>query len=304
MKKEKRESKAEISGIYLNPRTDFGFKKIFMDKELLIDFLNEIIEEKARITNVEYMPNEVLGEWDTDRKAVFDLYCTNSDNEYFIVEMQRYHQTFFIDRSLFYTSATIRNQAPAGKWDYRLKAVYFIAILDFVEFEEENVKDTCIEQIYLYRKNAQKRLTDKLNMIFVELPKFTKQAEELSTNTEQWLFTLKNLEKLKSRPLGVQGKIFEKLFKRAQINKLTEKEVEEYKTSILEYDSVKDAIAYSEKRGIERGMEKGLERGMKKGMEKMRIKIAKQCLQKGLSVEFISAVTELSVEQIKDMSNN
>ncbi|MDR1115035.1 MAG: hypothetical protein LBL33_02580 [Tannerella sp.] len=100
--------------------------------------------------------------------------------------------------------------------------------------------------------------------------------------------------------MEVQGKIFEKLFKRAQINKLTEKEMDEYKTSILEYDSVKDAIAYSEKKGIEKGVKKGME----KGMEKTRIKIAKQCLQKGLSVELISAVTDLSIEQIKSMLNN
>ncbi|MDR1602017.1 MAG: Rpn family recombination-promoting nuclease/putative transposase, partial [Tannerella sp.] len=241
-----KKTEIETGEVFLNPRTDFGFKKIFMDKELLIDFLNEIIGEKARITNVEYLPNTVLGEWDTDRKAVFDLYCTNSDNECFIVEMQQYRHTFFIDRSLFYTSAAIRDQAPVGKWDYQLKAVYFIAILNFVEFEEEDVRETYLEQAYLYRRNAQKRLSDRLNMVFIELPKFTKTLEELTTNTERWIYLLKNLEQLKDRPPEVQGRIFERLFKRARINRLTNKEMEEYRASILEYDSVKNAIAYSE----------------------------------------------------------
>jgi predicted transposase/invertase (TIGR01784 family) len=109
------EEKTVTDEVFLNPRTDFGFKKIFMDKKLLIDFLNGIIGGKARITNVKYLPNTVLGEWDTDRKAVFDLYCMNSNNEYFIVEMQQCRQTYFIDRSLFYTSAAIRDQAPVGK---------------------------------------------------------------------------------------------------------------------------------------------------------------------------------------------
>jgi predicted transposase/invertase (TIGR01784 family) len=288
------EKKTEINEVYLNPRTDFGFKKIFTDKELLIDFLNGIIDEKAHITNVEYLPNEVLGEWDTDRKAVFDLYCTNSNNEYFIVEMQQYLQTYFIDRSLFYTSAVIRNQAPAGKWDYKLKAVYFIAILDFVEFGESEVKETYIEQVYLYRRNAQKRLSDKLNMIFIELPKFTKMLEELTTNMERWIYLLKNLEKLKDRPPEVQGRIFKKLFKKADINKLTNREMEEYKTSIFEYDSVKNAIAYSTEKARQEGLQKGLQEG--------RQEMIKRFLQGGVSIEIVSSVTGLSVEQVKNIS--
>jgi hypothetical protein len=87
------EKTTETGEVYLNPRTDFGFKKIFSDRELLIDFLNGIIGGKAPITSVEYLPNTVQGEWDTDRKAVFDLYCINSDNDHFIVEMQRYRLT-------------------------------------------------------------------------------------------------------------------------------------------------------------------------------------------------------------------
>jgi predicted transposase/invertase (TIGR01784 family) len=184
----------------------------------------------------------------------------------------------------------IRNQAPVGKWDYQLKAVYFIAILDFVEFEEAEVKDTYMEQIYLYRKNAQKRLNNKLNMLFIELPKFTKTAEELTTNTERWIYLLKNLEKLKDLPPEVQGRIFRRLFERAQVKKLTKKEMEEYKTSILEYDSVKSAIAYSEKKAME------------KGRQKERREMIKQFLRGGFSIEIISSVTGLSVEQIKNMA--
>jgi predicted transposase/invertase (TIGR01784 family) len=132
-------------------------------------------------------------------------------------------------------------------------------------------------------------------MIFVELPKFTKTAKELTTNTERWIYLLKNLEKLKDRPPEVQGRIFENLFKRARINKLTNKEMEEYRTSIYEYDSIKNAIAYSEKKGIEKGRQEG--------RHEERREMIKQFLRGGLTVEFISSVTGLSIEQVKNLSD-
>ncbi|MDR2042150.1 MAG: Rpn family recombination-promoting nuclease/putative transposase [Tannerella sp.] len=297
MEKKKQTATGEV---FMNPRPDFGFRKIFMDRELLIDFLNGLIGERAQITGVEYLPNTVAGEWDADRKAVFDLYCTNSEGEYFIVEMQRCLQPHFIDRSLFYASAVIRSQAPAGKWDYRLKAVYFIAVLDFVEFTEADVRESYVEQACLYRRNAQRPLSDKLNMLYIELPKFKKTPEELTTNADRWFYLLKNLEKLKDRPPEVQGRIFEKLFKRAQINRLTTKEMEEYKTSVLEYDSIKSAIAYSKERGIEEGIEKG----ERIGMEKARREIIKRLLRGGFSIETVSSITGLGVEEIRDMEKD
>jgi hypothetical protein len=123
-------------------------------------------------------------------------------------------------------------------------------------------------------------------MLFIELPKFTKTAGELNTNVERWIYLLKNLEKLKDRPPEVQGRIFERLFKRAQVNRLTNKEMEEYRTSIFEYDSIKNAIAYSELIG----------------MEKARMEMARECLREGLPVKVISAITKLSIEQIKNIS--
>ncbi|MDR1116527.1 MAG: Rpn family recombination-promoting nuclease/putative transposase [Tannerella sp.] len=259
---------------------------------MLIDFLNEIIGEKARITDVEYLPNELSGEWDTDRKAVFDLYCKNSEGEYFIVEMQKASQINIVERSLFYSACSICNQAPKGKWDYKLKAVYLVAILDFVAFKEKETEEEYIEQVYLYRNRAKKKLSDKLNMIFVELPKFTKQLKELETNTDRWLYILKNLEKLTSRPAEVQGRMFEKLFEIAEIRKLTKKDKEAYKTSILEYDSIKTAMMLSR------------EEGREEGRDEERTEVAKECFRNGIPIELISKITKLSIKQIKDLLKN
>ncbi|GHT18502.1 hypothetical protein AGMMS4957_00920 [Bacteroidia bacterium] len=90
--------KIGLQATYINPLTDFGFKKLFgteHNKELLIDFLNEIIKEEGCITDISYLPTEQLGAEEEDRKAVFDIYCTNERGEHFIVEMQNAREPYF-----------------------------------------------------------------------------------------------------------------------------------------------------------------------------------------------------------------
>ena len=65
---------------YINPFTDFGFKKLFGEEaniDLLIDFLNTLLPDTAPITELTFLKNEQLGATPTDRKAIFDLYCQN-----------------------------------------------------------------------------------------------------------------------------------------------------------------------------------------------------------------------------------
>jgi len=121
----------EFRARYLNPLTDFGFHKIFgseSNKDLLIDFLNHVIHGEGLIKDIRYLPTEQWGYYEKDRKAVFDILCITENDEYFIVEMQKAKQEFFRDRSLFYASMPIQRQAPKGKWNFELKAVYLVAI--------------------------------------------------------------------------------------------------------------------------------------------------------------------------------
>ena len=84
---------------YINPLTDFGFKKLFgeeVNKELLVDFLNELLPEQHKIKELTYLKNEHLPISEQDRKAIFDLYCENEKGEKFIVEIQKAKQNYFI----------------------------------------------------------------------------------------------------------------------------------------------------------------------------------------------------------------
>jgi predicted transposase/invertase (TIGR01784 family) len=281
--------KLELSAVYVNPLTDFGFALIFAqdrNRDLLIHFLNAIIGEKEQITDIEYLPVNQFGYLEKDRKAVFDIFCKNEKGEQFIVEMQRAEQKYFKDRSLFYSAFPILKQAAKGEWDFNLKAVYTIAILDFVLFDEEkDDSEYYLEQVYLTRNRTKTLFTDKLNLIFVELPKFTKEKGDLRTSSDFWLYSLKHAEELTFRPSEIQGEIFDKLFETLEINQLTEEEMETYNKSILKYRDVRSAVELAEEKGIKQG-----------------IKItAVKLLREGMSIDFVSRTTGIPPEKLIDL---
>ena len=138
---------------YINPFTDFGFKKIFGEEASnphLIDFLNSILPEKDKIKTLEFKNSEFLNT-QNERKAVFDIYCENEKGEKFIVELQKASQAFFKDRTIYYSTFPIREQAEKGVWNYKLKAVYCIGILDFTfdDYETEPEKNEVLHIIKL-----------------------------------------------------------------------------------------------------------------------------------------------------------
>ena len=128
---------------YINPLTDFGFKKLFgteSTKMLLIDFLNQILPDR-KVKDLSYSSNEKQGKTEIDRKAIFDLYCIGDKGERFIVEMQKAKQNFFKDRSVYYASFPVQEQAKKSEWDYKLDPVYSIGILDFIFDDHKHEKE-------------------------------------------------------------------------------------------------------------------------------------------------------------------
>ena len=125
----------QVEERYISLLTDFGFKRIFgtaMNKDLLICFLNSLFNGIQVVKDVSYLNPEHVGDVYTDRKAIFDVYCEGENGEKFIVEMQNAYQTYFKDRSLFYSTFPIREQAPKGNdWNFKLSHVYTVALLNF-----------------------------------------------------------------------------------------------------------------------------------------------------------------------------
>ena len=292
---------AEFMERYINPFTDYGFKKLFGEepnKDLLLDFLNELLkEEQGQITDLTYLKTEHLGASEIDRKAIFDLYCENERGEKFIVELQKSKQNFFKDRTLFYATFPIREQAKGADWNYELKAVYTIAILDF-SFDDEK------EDPFKYRFDIKlsdivthKVFYEKLTFIYLEMPKFNKGIDELQTRFDKWLYVIKNLNKLERVPDKLKERIFEKLFESAEIARFTPDQVRSYEDSLKYYRDLKNSLDTAREEGIQDGMEKGIIEGIEKGIEK----VAANALKMGKSITEIMELTGLSQEQIEKL---
>ena len=277
---------------YINPLTDFGFKKLFgtePNKDLLIDFLNQILPKKHNISELQYSRNEQFGQNDLDRKAIFDLYCVGKNGERFIVEVQKAKQNYFKDRSIYYASFPIQEQAKKGQWDYKLEPVYTVGILDFIFDEHKNDKNL-LHIIELKDQNCNV-FYDKLKFIYIELPKFTKSEDELNNQFDKWLYVFKHLSELQKRPQKLQDRIFEKLFEAAEIAKFTADERDAYEESLKYYRDIKNVVDTSRQEGIIEGIEQGT--------KSKSIEIAKQMKKDGLSIKKIILYTGLSQQEIE-----
>lgn len=276
---------------YVNPFTDFGFKKIFGEepnKDLLIDFLNQVLPPHHQIKDLTYLNTEHLGISELDRKAMFDLYCESPSGEKFIVEMQKAKQNFFKDRSVYYATFPIQQQAKRGEvWNYELSAVYFVGILDFV-FSENINNDEVLHKVKLKNKFGNV-FYDKLTFIYLEMPKFNKSLEELETSFDKWLYVLKHLPRLQERPAKLQERVFSKLFELAQIGKFNQEEMQKYEESLKVYWDMHAVIETARDEAFDEGKVEG------------KIEVAKNLIKLDLDNETILKATDLSVEEIEKL---
>jgi predicted transposase/invertase (TIGR01784 family) len=272
----------EFAEKYINLFTDYGFKKLFGEepnKDLLLDFLNVLLkEEQGEIKDLTYLKSEHLGTTEIDRKAIFDLYCENEKGEKFIVELQKTKQNFFKDRTVYYSTFPIREQAKRADWNYELKAVYTIAILDFVFDEDKNDPAKFRYDIKLTDTATKEVFYDKLTFIYLEMPKFNKTVDELETRFDKWLYVIRNLNRLEKVPDKLRERVFEKLFETAEIAKFTPDQIRSYEDSLKYYRDLKNSLDTAKE-------EKALE-------------IGKEMLTAGEPIEKIIRYTGLTREQI------
>jgi predicted transposase/invertase (TIGR01784 family) len=276
---------AEFVEKYINPFTDYGFKKLFgeeLNKDLLLDFLNELLkDEQGQIKDLTYLKTEQLGATEIDRKAIFDLYCENEKGEKFIVELQKTKQNFFKDRTLYYSTFPIREQAKRADWDYELKAIYTIAILDFIFDSDKNEPNKFRYDVKLTDIDTNKVFYDKLTFIYLEMPKFNKSIDELDTRFDKWLYVIKNLNKLDRIPDKLREQIFERVFDTAEIAKFTPDQIRSYEDSLKYYRDLKNSLDTAKEEG--------------------KIEVAIEMLKANESIDKIVRFTGLTKKQIEKL---
>ena len=276
---------------YINPYTDFGFKKLFgeeANKDILIDFLNSVLPEKHQVKSLSFRNTEGLPQTSIERRAIFDIFCESESGEKFIVEMQKAKEHFFRDRSLFYSTFAIREQAQVGDWDFKLKAVYLIGILDF-RYDEKEEKQKFLRDVSLKDQDGDE-FYDKLHYIFFQMPLFTKTEPELATRRDKWLYFLKHLESFDHIPAILKEPIFERAFERAELAKMSADEQYLYEQQrIIQWDNF--AVMKTQR-------DEGKIEGKIEGRAEEKIEIARNLKKLGIDTATISKGTGLSIEEI------
>ena len=283
----------KIEERYISLLTDFGFKRIFgtdPNKELLVNFLNSLFDGEEVIKDVKYLNSENVGDVYTERKAIFDVYCENEKGEKFIVEMQNAYQTYFKDRSLFYSTFPIREQAPKGSdWNFCLKKVYVVALLNYKMSDEAFDSSDTIHTIALMDTKTNKVFNTKLMFKYVEVGRFDKTDEELTSLSDKWMYVLKNLSRLDNRPAALREKIFSKLFDAAAVARFTPTELREYEDSLKAYRDIKNSLDTAKEEGREEGRAEGI------------AMVAKMMFAKGMDIETIASMTGMTKDELEQL---
>ena len=274
---------------YINPFTDFGFKKIFGEeasKPLLLDFLNALLPQQNKITDLDFKNTEQLGQTEADRKAIYDIYCENEHGEKFIVELQKAKQNYFKERTIYYSTFPIREQGEKGEWNYNLKAVYCVGILDFTfdDYESEPEKSEVVHTIKLKNQHG-KTFYDKLTYIYLEMPNFKQAEEDLKTRLDKWLYFIKHLEDFQTIPTIFKDEVFTQAFEKAELAKFDQKELDNYENSLKIYRDLKGVI----------------DTAFDEGKLESKLEIAKALKENGIPTDIIIKSTGLSESDIKKL---
>lgn len=286
---------------YVNPYTDFGFKKLFgtePNKELLVSLLNALFDHTSQqdeyeprlvIKDLTYLPTEKLEAYG-ERRAVFDVYCEGVNGERIIVEMQKASQDFFKDRSVFYSAFPIIEQGKIGhEWDFHLNHVYTVGILNFVFPGGEYDNDCFHHEVKLMDTADHHIFYDKLTYVYLEMPKFNKREDELKTMYDKWLFVLKNLARLMERPAALQERVFVRLFEQAEIARFTPDESRIYEESLKHFRDLRNVINSAERRGRD------------EGRRERNIELSTEMLRQGYSEAEITKLTGLAPEELRSL---
>lgn len=278
---------------YINPLTDFGFKKIFGDEEVMKEFLQNVLELKSPIAELLFLDKEMEGSCSIERGVVYDMRCKTEDGKEFIVEMQNRSQLYFSNRILYYLSRSIASQAEKGElWDFRLHPVYCIA---FLNFHLDGFKPISKRTVKMVVEETGEEFTDKMRAYTLELPDYRKMSkEECKTKLDYWLYVLSNMENMTTNiPFEQELPILQKVGGIAELINMSAEDRQRYNISLDTYRTNRAAWEYAKIEGVREGFNEGHAEAI--------LTTAKKLKDLNAPLEMIMSATGLSLEEINKL---
>ena len=286
---------------FMDFRVDWSFKYILGHKEAMVKLLNDILP--VHVDTLEYLPNEIPVRSEKEKRAVFDVICTNKTNkEKFLCEMQRLPESDMDDRLLFYGCSLIQKQIKRKDKKYILNTVYVICVADYERAHPTPVPAN--DFLFKYRLRDERWpedvLTSKLQFYYLELPRFQKGWEAAQTNAERWCYLFRNLYKFAGVPRDASD--FAPIFEIARTEQFEEEQLKVYLNAMVtDYEKLVIGEYHEQKgfkEGLEQGRAEGREQGRAEGGKERALNSARNMLARGYEVSEIAEVTELTPEEI------
>ena len=272
---------------YINPFTDVGFKRIFgqeLSKPLLIDFLNNLLKGEKTIVDLRFLDKEQPALFKEDRSLIYDVFCELESGEQIIVEMQNCNQAYFKNRSIYYVSEAIARQGERGvDWQFNIKAVYLIA---FLNYRLPDIGDEFRTDAMLMDKKSKAEFSDKIRLVYLQLPLFQKEAEACENDFDRWIYVLKNMETFNRLPWMAKDSVFHRLSEIADVSAMTKEERQKYDYAIRKY---RDNLCV-------------YEGALQRGRAEERTKMALKMKADGMPLDFIIKYSGLSADEINALS--
>jgi len=278
---------------FADVKNDIAFRKIFGNenrKEILISFLNAVLklEGTKQIAWIEILNPYQLPRMAGSKSTILDVRAKDKAGNSYIVEMQVTDKKGLDKRITFYSARGYASQLDASENYYKLKPVIFIGILNFEYMQSPNYLS---RHLILDTETYEHKLKD-LEFSFIELPKFKKTEQELTTLIEKWVFFIKNAENLNVIPASVNDEGLKSAYQEADRHQWTKEELEEY-----EYARMRETDEIAEKMLVE-----------EKAKLQEKIEIAIEMIKENFSNVQIAKMTKLSIEivdkLINEMKNN
>jgi predicted transposase/invertase (TIGR01784 family) len=291
---------------YLDPKNDLTFKRVFGEhKHLCMSLINSMLPLEKPIIDIEYHTGELLPELaDVLRHTIVDVRCTDSEKRQFIVEMQMYWSESFKSRVLLNASKAYVMQLDKTEEFKLLKPVY---ALNFVNDTFEKSPEMKDEYYHLYKivniKNTEKQI-EGLEFLFLELPKFKPMNRAEKKLHELWL---RFLTEINESTQDIPDELLENEYTREAVGYMeksayTKEQLAAYDklkiAAMTERSAINDALHKGEAIGLEKGKAIGVEEGKAIGKTEEKEQVVIKGHLAGLSLEAISNITELTIEQI------
>jgi len=280
---------------FINPKTDFAFKKIFgsnQSKPILISFLNAMIYDgNPTIADLEIIDPYLASRVQYLKDSYLDVKARLAGGATVIIEMQVLNVESLAKRVVYNAAKTYSTQLIRGEGYFKLKPVIALTITDFEMLD--NDREVISHFVFKEKKRLFDYVDPEIELIFIELPKFNKQLDELETLTDKWVYFMKNAPSLEVIPQTMQTvSEIQQAFAIANETNLNPEELADLEAReryILDQQGI-----------LRKGIEEGIQQGIQQGMREKALEIARQLLNV-LDNQTISQTTGLSVEDIQNL---